>query len=149
MLTLEKAIELAVKAHKNQKDLSGLPYILHPIHVMSKMTTVSEMIVAILHDVTEDTKYTIENIRKLGITEEINDALITLDKNCYSGTDKEQRYNNMIRRIKKDGIASKVKIADLEHNMDLRRIINRENMNKEDLERIQRYMWAWSYLTGK
>ena len=146
MLTLEDAITLATKAHKGQKDLSGMPYILHPLHVMSKMDTITEMIVAVLHDVTEDTDYTIEHIRCSGITEEINDALIMLDKNKH---DKENQYEKMIKIIKNNPVARKVKIADLEHNMDLRRIINREDMEEVDLERFRKYMWAWSYLTGK
>lgn len=149
MLILEDAIELATRAHKGQKDLSGMPYILHPLHVMSKMNTISEMIVAVLHDVTEDTDYTIGSIGVMGITEEIHDALIILDKNKHDGATKEEKYENMIKKIKFSHIARKVKIADLEHNMDLRRIINRENLKEEDLKRFQRYMWAWSYLTGK
>ena len=149
MLTLEDAVELATRAHKGQKDLSGLPYILHPLHIMLKMNTISEMIVAVLHDVTEDTEYTIGTIGMMGITEEIHDALIILDKNRHEGSDKEEKYKNMIKKIKSNHIARKVKVADLEHNMDLRRIINREDLKDVDLKRFQKYMWAWSYLTGK
>jgi len=116
---------------------------------MTQMETDTERIVAVLHDVTEDTAYTITQIANFGLTEEIRDALVLLDKNNHSGSDKEERYVNMIAAIKEHSIARKVKIKDLEHNMDLRRIINRHDMRKKDMERVGRYMKAWSYLTGE
>ncbi len=143
MLTLEDVLIFASKAHMGQKDLSGKPYILHPIAVMNSMDTDTERIVALLHDVTEDTKYTLEDLRQIGITEEINTALCLLDKNNH------ENYEAMIKKIKHYPLARKVKIADLEHNMDLRRIIGREEMDEKDTARIKKYMWAWSYLTGE
>ncbi len=148
MLTLEDAIELAVIAHKGQKDLSGRPYILHPLTVMMDMCTDAERIVAILHDVTEDTEHTLEDLDKLGLTEEMYDALHLLDKNNYEG-EKIERYRAMITAIKGHPLARVVKIADLKHNMDLRRIIGREDMNDKDMKRIKQYTWAWSFLTGE
>ena len=84
MLTLEKAIVLATEAHENQKDLYGCAYILHPLTVMTKMSIDSERIVAVLHDVVEDTDYTLELlVEVLEITREIYNALHLLDKNNH------------------------------------------------------------------
>ena len=149
MLTLDRAIALAVEAHTGQKDLSGVSYILHPLFVMSKMVTDTERIVAVLHDVTEDTDHTLDGLCELGLTEEMHGALFLLDKNNHPGDTKEDRYYNMIHAIKLNPIARKVKIADLEHNMDLRRIIGRQKMNDKDKKRVEMYMWAWSELTGE
>ena len=148
MLTLEDAIVFATTAHKGQKDLSGAPYILHPLTVMSKMETDTERIIAVLHDTTEDTKATLDDITDLGATEEIVRALWLLDKHNYEGT-KQIRYSNMIVNIRKNLMAKKVKIADLEHNMDLRRIIGREKLEQKDKDRIEKYLWAWTLLKGE
>jgi (p)ppGpp synthase/HD superfamily hydrolase len=150
MLTLEHAIVFATQAHAGQKDLVGIAYIVHPLSVMMKMDTDTERIVAVLHDVTEDTAFTLEDIKELGITEEMCIALKLLDKNAHSpADDKELRYKNMVVAIAANPLARKIKVADLEHNMDLFRIIGRKQMKQKDMERINKYMWAWSYLTGK
>ena len=150
MLMLEDAIELAVKAHKGQKDLSGKAYILHPLRVMHKMDTDAERIVAILHDVTEDTEYTIGLISNYGLTEEMRDAIVILDKNNHPKTsDIDYDYQQMIIKIKKSPLAKKVKIADLEDNMDIKRIIGREGLTQKDKNRLAKYLKAWSFLTGE
>ena len=143
MLTLENAIIFAIYAHEGQKDLSGQPYILHPLNVMSRMDTDTERIVAVLHDVTEDSDCTLEVlISVLGLTEEISNALYLLDRNNHSD------YKKMIHHIKKDYIATKVKIAYLEHNLDVKRIIGRKGLTEKDKERLSKYLWSWSYLKG-
>src|SRR5260370_7075897 len=75
MSTLARAIALASEAHVDQREKSGSPYILHPIRVMLRMNTETEMIVAILHDVVEDTPWTLESLRKEGFSEETLPAL--------------------------------------------------------------------------
>ncbi len=152
MLTLEDAIDLAVRAHKGQKDLSGSAYILHPLTVMSRMNTDTERIVAVLHDVTEDSEYTIDDIIDISVTEEMTQALILLDKNNHRGENGEfydSHYEKMITKIKNSPIARKVKIADLEHNMDIRRIIGRRELTDKDKARLGRYLKAWSFLKGE
>src|SRR5690606_4009556 len=109
MLTLEKAIIFATEAHAGQKDKSGQAYILHPLTVMSKMDTDTERIVAILHDVIEDTSYTLDDLQKLfHLSEEKLIAVDLLTKK--EGYD----YDKYIQNIKDNPIARKVKIADLE-----------------------------------
>jgi len=143
MFTLEDAINIAVKAHKGQKDKAYESYILHPLHVMMQMDTDTERIVAVLHDVTEDSDITLLFLKHMGITEEISLALFALDKNNFNS------YDEMIAVCKLNPIARKVKLADLEHNMTLKRTLGREEMNEKDKERIAKYYKSWIFLKGE
>jgi (p)ppGpp synthase/HD superfamily hydrolase len=135
---LEKAISIAVKAHENQKDKAGMPYILHPLYIMLKMETESEKIAAVLHDVIEDTGYSLDNLKKEGFSDEIITALDCLTRR------NEEDYFQYIERAASDSIAKKVKIADLEHNMDLKRL---DDITDEDISRIvKKYKPAWDRL---
>jgi len=134
--TLEDAILLAVVAHKGQTDRADLPYILHPLHVMLQMADLADaemedaMIVAVLHDVVEDTKVTPGYLRTKGYPERLIEAVDCLTKRedkeaagtgVYDISGKE-RYSYFIRRVKQNPLATKVKIADLRHNTDLGRL---------------------------
>lgn len=143
MLTLEKAILFVTEAHMGQKDKAGLPYILHPLHIMMQMGTDTERIIAVLHDVLEDTDHTVDDLIALGITEDMEIALHALNKNNFD------TYMDMIRYCKLYPMARKVKIADLEHNMDLKRVLGREKMTEDDKERMAKYFAAWTYLKGE
>ena len=144
MLNIEDVIQYATKKHKGQKDLSGQPYILHPLNLMLKMGNDSERIVALLHDVIEDTDTTLLDLEiDLGLTDEMLVAIDLLTK------DEKEDYMDMIKRIKKHPIARKVKIADLEHNMDFHRTLGRECMNEKDKNRIAKYYQARVYLIGE
>ncbi|WP_244638155.1 GTP pyrophosphokinase [Clostridium fungisolvens] len=135
---LEKAICLAVDKHKGQTDKGGMPYILHPIYVMSKMENEIEKIVAILHDVVEDTDTTFEDLRNMGFSDEIVNVL-----DCLTRRESED-YFDYIDRIKTKPLAIKVKLADLEHNMDFRRI---KDITDEDIiKRTRKYKQAWDEL---
>lgn len=140
MTLLEKAIGIAVEAHRGQVDKAGFPYILHPLRMMLKMTTENEMMAAILHDVVEDTPWTLEALRKEGFPEEVVSAI-----DCVTKRDGES-YEKFVDRAAGNPIARKVKIADLEDNMDLRRI---GKVTKKDLERVERYHRAWQTLMGR
>ena len=135
---LEKAISIALSVHKGKIDKGGNPYILHPLRVMLDMTTIEEKIVAVLHDVVEDSHTTIQNLRDENYSEEILDALTLLTKN------QNQTYNEYILEIKKNTLATKVKLADLRDNMDKKRLLN---PNKKDIARINKYKIAYSLLT--
>ena len=74
MLLLKRAIEIAIEAHKGQKDRTGAPYILHPLRVMLRLESDTEMIVAVLHDVIEDSSITADQLREKGFSDEIVDA---------------------------------------------------------------------------
>lgn len=140
---LEKAILLAVKAHSGQKDKADSPYILHPLRVMQNMDTESEMIVAVLHDVLEDTEITADDLRNNSFSEEILDAVQMLTKQ------EGEEYQEFIERIKQNPIARKVKLADIEDNMDIKRFKSPEYPTEKDIERLKRYYLAWKTLTEK
>jgi len=134
---LEEAILIAVQAHRGQKDKAGMPYILHPLRMMGKMKTEAEMMAAVLHDVVEDTRWTIEQLRERGFSDEVLNAV-----ECLTKRDGED-YAAFIERAKSNRIARKVKIADLEDNMDVRRI---SSFSMKDADRIAKYNKAWHQL---
>ena len=130
---LKKAISLAEKAHQGQVDKGGHPYIGHPKRVMGKCETTEEKIVAMLHDVMEDTDYTADDLRKEGFSEEIVTALHYL-------THREgESYMEYIERICENSLAVRVKYADLQDNMDLSRI---PDPTEKDLARLEKYKLA-------
>jgi len=138
MPTLEDAIALPVGAHRGQADKGGMPYILHPLSVMLRMRTETEMMVAVLHDVIEDTDYTMEALRQEGYPEEV---LVPLD---YVTRREGESYEAFTRRAAQNPVARRVKIADLEDNMEVRRI---QELTDTDLEQLRRYRRAWRMLT--
>ena len=112
---VNKALKLMYEKHKDQVDKQGIPYVFHPFIVASSMETEDETIVALLHDVIEDTDTTIEDLSKLGFSNDVIKAIDTL-------THKEgEEYSLYIKRISENPLATKVKIADLKHNMDITR----------------------------
>ena len=105
-----KALSFAVKAHDGQYDKIGEPYILHPIAVSAQLKSEDEKILALLHDVIEDTNYTLEDIAALGF-QDLTDSL-----DCLSRRN-DETYKEFIARILKNRLAVKVKIADIKHNL--------------------------------
>jgi len=118
MSTLDRAIEIAVNAHRHQLDKGGAPYILHPLRVMLAMETLEERIAAVLHDVVEDSNVTLDNLKQEGFSDEVVVAVGMLTRK------KDEDYKTFIRRVSVNKLARRVKMADLQDNMDLRRIPN-------------------------
>lgn len=139
MATLEDAIALAVKAHRGQTDKNGQPYILHPLRVMLRLETEQEKIVGILHDVVEDTEVTVTDLRAAGYGEEILAAL-----DCVTKREGEA-YEDFVQRSASNPLAKRVKLADLEDNMDIKRL---SEVRPKDVDRLNRYMKAWAMLRG-
>ncbi|WP_309895016.1 GTP pyrophosphokinase [Archangium sp.] len=137
MPTLEDAIALAVEAHRGQRDKAGQTYILHPLRVMLRLEAEAERMVAVLHDVVEDSAYTLERLRELGYPEEVLGALDCLTKR------EGETYEAFIERVLPHPLARRVKLADLEDNMDVRRLTA---VTAKDAERLARYRAAWSRL---
>lgn len=135
--SLEQAIELAVTHHKGQKDKAGKPYILHPLRVLTAMETEEEQIVAVLHDVVEDTVVTIEDLKEDGFSENVLRVLRLLTKKP------DDEYFKYVKRIANNAIARKVKLADLEDNMDLSRL---PMITDDDRARLIKYKKARSIL---
>ncbi len=138
MPTLEDAIALAAQAHRGQKGRAGEPYILHPLRVMLQFSEEPLQIIGILHDVVEDTGITLDELRARGFSEEIVSAVDHLSRR--SG----ESYEDFVERIRPNALARRVKLADLEDNMDARRL---PTFGQKDGERMQRYHRAWITLT--
>jgi (p)ppGpp synthase/HD superfamily hydrolase len=131
---LEKAIAIAVTAHRGQKDRSGAPYIFHPLRVMNRVMTTSEKTVAILHDVVEDTDWSFEKLRREGFPPAVIEAL-----RCVTKREGED-YEDFVKRSASNSLARRVKLADLEDNMDIRRL---PKLTEDAKERLQKYLRAW------
>jgi hypothetical protein len=130
MPSLEDAIALAVEAHRGQKDKVGAPYILHPLRVMFRLETEHERMTGILHDVVEDTAVTLETLRGLEYPPEVVAALA-----CVTRRNGES-YDEFVDRLLPNPIARRVKLADLEDNMDVRRL---PEVTEKDAKRLARY----------
>ncbi|GHT11205.1 hypothetical protein AGMMS50239_05890 [Bacteroidia bacterium] len=135
MSTLARAIEIAVNAHKGQKDKSGADYILHPLRVMQRGKTKTEKICGVLHDIVEDTNWTFETLKKEGFSKEIIDVL-----RCVTKESENEDYEHFINRISKNSVAVQVKINDLLDNLDLTRF---KQLDEWDLKRCNKYLKAY------
>ncbi|MDO7897081.1 GTP pyrophosphokinase [Pseudomonas citrulli] len=138
MSTLEKAISISALAHEGQADKGGAPYILHPLKVMLRLSHDEERIVAVLHDVVEDTTVTLADLRRAGFSNAVLDAIDSLTKR------EGETYQAFIERAALNPLARRVKLADLAENSDLSRL---GTPNAKDLERIEKYRMAIDYLT--
>jgi (p)ppGpp synthase/HD superfamily hydrolase len=130
MTTLERAIAIAAEGHTGQLDKAGQPYILHPIRVMLRVSGASERMVAILHDVVEDTPVTLAQLATEGFSKEVLDAVDALTKRPG-----ETRLE-AARRAAANPLARVVKLADNAENMDLSRI---SNPTQKDYDRLEEY----------
>jgi (p)ppGpp synthase/HD superfamily hydrolase len=139
MNLLERAIAIALEAHQGQTDRYGAAYILHPLHVMTQMDTEPEMMAAVLHDVLEDSELTLEALRDEGFSTEVLEAVRLLTHDAT-----KRSYQEYVHRLKPNPIAVKVKLADLRHNMDIRRM---DRVEERDAVRLEKYRRAWEALT--
>lgn len=126
----ELAYNIASKAHKGQKDKGGEDYFNHPLTVSNRLSEEKEKIVALLHDVIEDTDVTVNDLKEAGFSDEVVSAVSTITKKA--GED----YEEYLNRVKQNPIALRVKIADMEHNSDISRI---PNPTEKDLNRLEKY----------
>lgn len=133
-----KAMNIAYKAHHGQVDKAGVPYIFHPIHLAEQMETEEECIVALLHDVVEDTNITFEQLEK-----EFSDKVIEALKLLTH--DNSVDYFDYVRNLKHNPIARTVKFADLCHNSDQTRLPTKAS--KKDKMRQEKYRKAIQILS--
>ena len=143
MATIEKALQIAAKAHEGQKDKEGLPYILHPLRVMMAVQGEDAQIAAVLHDVVEDTPVTVDDLRAAGFGEQVLAAV-----QCVTHR-KDEPYADYVVRCKANDIARRVKLADLEDNSRLDRVLLRPQRLERDLARIRRYALSYKFLTDQ
>lgn len=139
MATLEEAIQIALDAHRGQTDKAGRPYVVHPLRLMARMRTEAEQMAAVLHDVIEDSDWTLAALRERGFPREV---VIAVD--CLTRRKKES-YEAFIERAASDAIARCVKLADVEDNLDIRRLP--DALTKKDRKRLDRYRRAWIRLS--
>jgi len=137
MSSLEKAIQIAVQAHYGHKDKYGDPSILHPLRMMCSLEDENARIVAVLHDVVEDTDWSFDDLKKEGFGAEILDAL-----DCVTRRD-EESYEDFVNRSASNSLARRVKLADLKDNMDVRRM---REVKAKDVERLEKYLRAYRKL---
>lgn len=136
---LQRAIEIAVEAHRGMTDKGGNPYILHPLRVMLSLCSEEERIVGVLHDVVEDCDgWNIERLRAEGFSEKILKALQSVTK-----SDEDKNYKDFIKRAAQNQLGRQVKIADILDNLDVTRI---KNITMEDVKRLKKYKDALSML---
>ena len=142
MTDLERAIALAVETHSGQLDKAGEPYILHPLRVMFRLSSKDERIVGILHDVVEDGEVSFEDLKEMGFSPAVTDALKAVTKRPdEEGSD--EGYQAFVARAGANLIARKVKMADLLDNLDVTRL---GEISEKDSRRISRYLRALRYL---
>lgn len=132
------AMRICFDAHKGQTDKSGMPYVFHPFHLAEQMTDEVSTVVALLHDVLEDTDMTSEELSSYGFGEDVIKPLELLTRRG------EIPYFDYIGEIRKDPVACAVKLADLAHNSDLTRL---ENVSEKDMARQRKYLRAIEILT--
>lgn len=133
----KKAMKLCFEAHKEQVDKTGIPYVFHPIHLAEQMTTEETTVVALLHDLLEDTDYTAEDLAELGFSKAVINAVSLMTH--AEGVD----YFDYVAAIKKNPIARAVKLADLRHNSDLSRL---DTVDEKALRRREKYQKALKLL---
>ena len=127
------ALKLCFEAHKTQTDKSGMPYVFHPFHLAEQMRDEDTTVVALLHDVIEDTDYTLDDLRELGFEDRVISAIALMTH------DDAVPYMEYVAEIKKNPIARAVKLADLRHNSDMTRL---DTVSPWDEKRAEKYAVA-------
>lgn len=135
---LEIAIKIAANAHSGQVDKGGQPYILHPLRVMMSLIDEKDKIIGVLHDTVEDTDVTYEYLKEAGFDDEIIEGIKSVTRN------KGETYNQFIDRVSLNPRGKRVKLADIEDNMDISRI---PNPSEKDYNRVEKYKKAKKRLT--
>lgn len=133
------ALQIAIRAHEGQKDKSGRDYVMHPIRVAGRCKDPRAKIVALLHDTVEDTDVTPDYLRGQGFPEDIIAGVLSVTKR------EGESYEDFVARAAKNPIGKEVKRADLEDNMDIRRL---KEITDGDVVRLRKYLRAWQSLNG-
>ena len=134
----KKAMKLCFMAHRDQTDKSGIPYVFHPIHLAEQMQDEDTTVVALLHDVVEDSNCTLEDLAVMGFCDRVVEAIRLMTHNDHIP------YMDYVAKIKENPIARAVKLADLTHNSDLTRL---DVVDARALVRVEKYKQAIAYLT--
>lgn len=140
--TVEDTIQIALDAHRGTTDRYGQPYIVHPLRLMLSLplNDTDGQIVALLHDVVEDTAVSLNDLRKRGYPNHILEAVDALTRRDG------ESYDEFIQRIKPNPLARRVKLADLRDNMNIVRL---PEVTDDNTKHFARYRKAWRELTGE
>ena len=142
------AMKVAYDAHAGQLDRAGVPYIYHPIHVAEQMDNEDACVIALLHDVVEDTDISLDDLKEMGFSETQLEGVRLMThippEGELSEEEKLEDYLDYVRRIKDNDLAKQVKIADLNHNADPSRCITD---TPSDRARYEKYKKALEILT--
>lgn len=137
MSTLERAVAIAAEAHAGQVDKAGAPYLLHPLRLMLQMESTEERIVAVLHDVVEDSDWSLEHLHAEGFSPVVVEAVASVTRRD------DETYEAFVLRAAHNPIGHRVKLADLRDNCDLSRI---PNPTPKDHDRMAKYRKAIALL---
>lgn len=135
---IERAHMLATKFHAGQIDKAGEPYIKHLVHVSNAVESNEAKTIALLHDILEDTECTAEQLKVSGFHDEIIDAVVAMTHLPH------ESYDEFIRRVSKNRLATMVKIEDMKHNSDLSRL---NRISQKDLDRAAKYRHYIDFLS--
>ncbi len=130
---LNRAVALAAEAHLDQRDKAGAPYLLHPLRSMLRAATPDERLVSVLHDVLEDSSWTVEGLRREGFPRHVVRAIERLTRR------EGESYDEHLSRVAEDGLALQAKLLDLEDNADLGRLTE---PSADDEARARKYRGA-------
>lgn len=136
-----KAMRFCYMAHHGQFDKAGVPYVFHPFHVAEQMKEEYDVCAALLHDIVEDTSYTLDDLRAEGFPEEIVATVAALTRKPG------QPYMDYIRLLSTNAMAVRVKLADLEHNSDESRLPSHDKEVNDRL--MEKYAKARAFLLGE
>jgi len=131
-MMLGKMLVLATNSHDGQVDKGGKPYIMHCLKVMHYLKSEDEelMCIALGHDLVEDTKVTYHQLNEAGFSERIIQGIYSLTKQ------RGQTYDEYKRQVFANKDAMLVKLCDLRHNSDIRRL---KGVTEKDVARITKY----------
>jgi (p)ppGpp synthase/HD superfamily hydrolase len=134
----KKALKLCFEAHKEQTDKTGLPYVFHPFHLAEQMDDELSTVCALLHDVVEDTEYSLDDLAKMGFPQEALDVLALLTHSS------DTPYMDYVKNLSHNTTAKKVKLADLAHNSDVTRL---DTVDEWAIKRNEKYKKAIELLS--
>lgn len=136
---LDLAIKTAVEGHSGQFDRGGNPYILHCLAVMHLVESNESEVrqIAVLHDLIEDTGRTYAQLREAGFSDRVIEGVRALTK--VPG----ESYDEYLARVSSNRDAVLVKLADLTHNTDIRRL---KGATEKDIQRTAKYYTAFLHL---
>ncbi len=135
----KKALSLMFSVHRDMVDKSGMPYVFHPYHLAEDLYDENEVIVALLHDVVEDSDLTLDDLIGYNFPKEAIEAIALMTH------DKDLPYFDYVIRLSKNKIARRVKMLDLLHNMDTTRL--GKEIDEKVLRRVEKYKRAFRLLT--